>query len=125
MKKRIKHHPLIKIFGERLKQVRSKIGMSQAELAKKAQVNVGYVGKMERGQTAPGLDLVARVADALGIDTADLVTTEPASGASMAVVTEQLRSRLMNVIERKDLSTLHALSVLVGHVDAAQAHRNL
>ncbi len=57
--------------------VRLSRGVNQAELARQAQVSVAYVGRLEGGGAAPGIDLVDRLARALGVRMSDLL---PSSG---------------------------------------------
>lgn len=42
-------------------------GLSQSELAELSNISVGYVGKIERGEANPSLDVYWRVAAALGV----------------------------------------------------------
>jgi transcriptional regulator with XRE-family HTH domain len=51
--------------------------MSQAELAGQAEVTTNYVSRLEGGGAAPGIDLAARLALALGVPVADRLPTAP------------------------------------------------
>src|SRR5437763_1066133 len=44
----IQHDPVVTRFGQRLRALRTERGMSQAELARQAQVTVNYVSKLEK-----------------------------------------------------------------------------
>jgi transcriptional regulator with XRE-family HTH domain len=55
-------------FGARLKELRVKAGMSQAQLAEKAGMNLFGVAKLEQGQREPGWGTVLKLAAALGVD---------------------------------------------------------
>ena len=46
--------------------------MSQEELALQANVNRGYMGKIENARYSPSVDILERIAEALEIDPADL-----------------------------------------------------
>jgi len=59
-RKEIDHDEIVRRFGNRLREVRLSMGMTQAELARRADVSVAYVGRLERGRAAPGIDLLAR-----------------------------------------------------------------
>jgi transcriptional regulator with XRE-family HTH domain len=76
-KKTIRHDAIAARFGERLRELRLSRGMSQAELAGQASVTTNYVSRLEGGGAAPGTDLVARLALALGVPVADLLPTTP------------------------------------------------
>jgi len=53
---------------ETLSALRLAAGYSQAQLADKASTSQPHIARIERGQTDPGTDLIARIAAALGID---------------------------------------------------------
>ena len=52
---------------------RNRIGLGPAELARIADVSAGAVYSWERGDAAPGVDTLARVAKALGVPITELV----------------------------------------------------
>lgn len=54
--------------SETLSALRLAAGFSQAQLAEKALTSQPHIARIERGQTDPGTDLIARIAAALGID---------------------------------------------------------
>ncbi|MHB8438222.1 MAG: helix-turn-helix transcriptional regulator [Acidimicrobiales bacterium] len=60
-------------FGDRVREHRSRLGLSQEALALKAKINRTYIASLEAGQRNPSLDLMARLARSLGIDLGDLV----------------------------------------------------
>jgi transcriptional regulator with XRE-family HTH domain len=74
-KKRIRHDEIVARFGQRLRELRLAKGMSQAELAHQSEVTTNYISRLEGGGAAPGIDLVARIALALGVSIADLLPT--------------------------------------------------
>src|SRR2546423_13368145 len=80
---RIRHAEIVELFAARLREVRHSRGMTQAELARQAHVTVSYIGRLESAGAAPGIDLVERLAKALGITVADLLptTAPPDDGA--------------------------------------------
>ncbi len=61
-----------------LRRLRTARGLSQESLAVDADVDRTYVSGIERGTFNPTLDLLERVAAALGVDLVDLVS-EPVS----------------------------------------------
>jgi transcriptional regulator with XRE-family HTH domain len=60
-------------FGTRLRDLRTKAGLSQEQLADVAGVHRTYVGHVERGETTPTLYSIVRFATALKLDASDLV----------------------------------------------------
>ena len=65
--------PHLRILGETIRKHRDRVGMSQEELAEKADLHPVYIGKIERGEQWISLHALLRVAQALGIRVRDLV----------------------------------------------------
>ncbi|WP_423923241.1 helix-turn-helix domain-containing protein [Frigoribacterium sp. 2-23] len=63
-----------RVFGERVRRERLRLGLSQDEVAHLAGMNVSNYGKIERGVGNPVLHTIVRLAVVLGIDPAVLVT---------------------------------------------------
>lgn len=63
---------LRKLFGERLRNLRKSRNFSQEELAGKADIHPTYIGVIERGEQAPTLDTIEKIANALKINVKDL-----------------------------------------------------
>ena len=59
-------------FGDRVRELRQKEGLSQEELAFRAGIHRTYIGGIERGERNPGLKNIARLSKALGISLAEL-----------------------------------------------------
>src|SRR5205823_246247 len=87
-KAKIEHEEVVERFARRLKELRVERGMTQADLAKRAEVTATYVSKLESAGAAPGIDLVQKLATALGTDVADLLPSAPA-GPSAEVQRKQ------------------------------------
>jgi len=64
-------------MGNRLRALRARAGLTQEELARKAEVGIDAVRKWELGQRTPMLDSAARLAVALGCTLGQLGGTEP------------------------------------------------
>ena len=62
------------MLGERLRDQRLKLGVSQEEIAHLAGLNVSNFGKIERGMSNPTLHTIVRVASVLDLDPGDLLT---------------------------------------------------
>ncbi|WP_439628565.1 helix-turn-helix domain-containing protein [Gemmata sp.] len=48
-------------------------GMTQADLAQKADISPTYVSELENADSTPGIDLIDRLARALGVEAAELL----------------------------------------------------
>lgn len=64
---------LREILAENLKRHRSATGLSQEELAHRADIDRTYVSSLERLQYAATVDVIEKLALALGTDAADLL----------------------------------------------------
>jgi transcriptional regulator with XRE-family HTH domain len=61
-----------KKFGVRLFQLRNNAGMTQAALAAKANLSLDLISRIERGERAPSLESIERIAGALNVSCAEL-----------------------------------------------------
>jgi transcriptional regulator with XRE-family HTH domain len=59
-------------FGRRVRELRTRLRISQEELAHRAGLHYTYVGGIERGERNPGLVNVGALAAALGVSLPDL-----------------------------------------------------
>ena len=62
------------ILAINLRNLRQARGLSQEELAHRAEIDRTYVSSLERSVYAAGIDVVERLARALGVEVADLLT---------------------------------------------------
>jgi transcriptional regulator with XRE-family HTH domain len=64
-------------FGSRLRAVRQSVGISQEELGYRADLGRTYVSGVERGRRNIGLENICRLAAALGVESAILLSSVP------------------------------------------------
>ena len=57
-----------KLIGMRIKEIRRSKGLSQEQLAEKADINSKYLSRMERGTENPTLDMLLKLANVLEIE---------------------------------------------------------
>jgi transcriptional regulator with XRE-family HTH domain len=60
-------------LAKRLKQLRAKRGLTQADLARRAGVTLSYIGRLEIGRHDPQLSTLLKLAKALKITVAELL----------------------------------------------------
>ena len=58
---------------EKMKQLREAKGYTQKELAEKVYVTQSMIGRVEIGAVEPSLSLLGRIAESLGVETAELL----------------------------------------------------
>ena len=54
--------------GKRIKTIREDSNLTQAEVAKKAKLNVNYFAVIERGEVTTSSEKLKKISDALGVD---------------------------------------------------------
>ncbi len=60
-------------FAANLRRLRHAKGLSQETLAYEAGVNRTYLSKLEKGVSYPGLEVIAKLSDVLGVEPAELL----------------------------------------------------
>lgn len=60
--------PILRNFAQKVRQLRSKKGWSQEELAKRADLHRTYIGSIERRERNVSLANIERIAHALEVD---------------------------------------------------------
>lgn len=61
------------MFGETVRRLRTAHGLTQEKLAELADVNVSYIGFIERGENVPTLTVVLDLAKALRVEVRELL----------------------------------------------------
>ena len=64
----------IQQFGQAVRSARLARGLTQEQLAEKANLHVNSISFVERGLSPPALDTICFIADALGLKVSELVT---------------------------------------------------
>jgi len=65
-------------FGNTLQELRQEAGLSQAELARRADTPVDTLRKWEQGHTLPNIEVAARLAKALAVSLDRLAAADQA-----------------------------------------------
>jgi transcriptional regulator with XRE-family HTH domain len=67
-------HDIRWAFGLAVRISRERLDWSQADLARQSRIDRAYVSRIETGSADPGLRVQRRLAEALGITLAELIT---------------------------------------------------
>ena len=113
-RKRIEHASIVQAFARTLRRLRQERGLSQADLAAQSGIHWTYVGRLERGQAAPGIDLVERLSQALNVSVNDLIPAKPV--APQPFLEKQARQHfdaVMGLADAAALGTLNAILVMM------------
>ena len=100
-----RHAEIVRLFAESLKAARRSRGLTQAQLAREAHVTVSYIARLEGAGSAPGIDLLARLATALGVTVHDLLPSAP-SPDTLAVLRDRARHLFDELLRSADRETL-------------------
>lgn len=71
-----KREPVVRLFAQRLRESRMSRGMTQANLADATGASITYASELENAATSPGIDLLACLAQILGMMVGDLLPSE-------------------------------------------------
>jgi transcriptional regulator with XRE-family HTH domain len=75
------------IFAHNLRRLRLARGLSQFDVAFRANIDPSYIGRIERTTTGAGIDIIGRLVDVLEIEPAELfyLTRDQAARARAAM----------------------------------------
>ena len=62
-----------KQVGSKIKEIREKAKLTQAQVAKKADIHVNYFARLERGEVNPSVETVQSIAKALKVKSGDIL----------------------------------------------------
>ena len=70
-------HPSIRnLFGNRVRALRDRAGLTQERLAFRSDMDRSYIGQVERGEVNVSIDNIAKIAKGLGVKPAELFAFE-------------------------------------------------
>lgn len=70
--------------GQKIRQIRNRLKLSQEEFAAKIGSSTGYIGNVETGARKPGRDLIERIIHTFNIDPSEFFKTPAAAEAGTA-----------------------------------------
>lgn len=60
-------------IGKKIKTIREKKGLTQAEVAEKAGIHFNYFARVERGEVDARIPIIEKIAKALGVKSSDIL----------------------------------------------------
>ncbi|MCL4384571.1 helix-turn-helix domain-containing protein [Patescibacteria group bacterium] len=60
-------------IGRKVKEIREKANLTQAQVADKAGIHVNYFARLERGEVNPSADILEKIAKALKVASSDIL----------------------------------------------------
>lgn len=93
-------------IGEKVKNLRLKMGLTQEELAERSDLTKGFISQLERGITSPSVDTMTHIVRALGTNLAEFFSET----ASEPIIYPRLEA-----IAMVDESLGHTMHFLIGN----------
>jgi len=88
---------LKEILAKNLKKHRQRLGITQPELAEKAGLSTHYLGMIEIARNFPAVDVLERLAAALGVKPNELFSVSDSPEIAM----EQLQQAILGMIDKR------------------------
>lgn len=86
-------------FGGLVKAHRVRLGLTQQALAERANISTDMVSKIEGGSSGARFRVISQLADALGVDPAELFTPDLPGGQLQRLTLTEITSRLAGLSE--------------------------
>lgn len=86
-------------FGSLVRAHRVRLGLTQQALAERANVSTDMVSKIEGGSSGARFGVISALADALGVDPAELFTPDLPAGQLQRLTLTEITSRLASLNE--------------------------
>jgi transcriptional regulator with XRE-family HTH domain len=103
---------LPKRLGNRIRELRNRAGITQAQLADRVDISHEFMSRLERGLKAPSLDSAAKIANALGVTLSVLFDFEVVSGSE----DEELMAGLKSLLATADAEKVNLVIELAKSV---------
>ena len=87
------------ILAQNIKTHRQKLGITQPELAERANISTNFIGMIEQKRKFPAPEILDRIATALEIETAELFMTSASPQAELKKLHQEILSDLDRAID--------------------------
>lgn len=100
------------VLGAKIRDIRSRRGLTGKRLAELSQISPAYLSEVERGGSEISSEKLARIAEALGVSVQELLSTKPISRENTDPVT--IPAALSEAAEELGLSFSTTMRILDG-----------
>ena len=104
-----------KVLGERIREERKRIHLTQAQLANEVGISDTYMGAIERGERSLTLDTLAKLANRIGV-TIDYLLTDFVDGSNESIIDEFKQIIDNQPLDRKVMA-LQVLRTIFGYLN--------
>ncbi len=81
-------------YGERLRSLRRERGLTQEEVALRADITTSYYGQIERGSANPSVTLLEKICAVMGISISDIFTNADTNPLTIDALSMQIIHQL-------------------------------
>jgi transcriptional regulator with XRE-family HTH domain len=106
---------IYKLLGNRIRQERLKLNLTQEQLAEKVDLSTSYIGQIERGERNISLDTLVVICKSLGT-TIDYLLQDSVN-IEEDIVYNQLYQLISNRSINEKVMALDVLKVMFSHID--------
>jgi transcriptional regulator with XRE-family HTH domain len=89
------------LFGSRIRSIREAADLSREVVAERADINANYLGEIERGEKWPSIEIIQRLAGALGVSPSAFLEFE-----AEEIDPNILLTKLQHVLSNRDTEQL-------------------
>ena len=86
------------VLAQNMKAQRQKLGITQSELAERANTSINHIGMIEQKRKFPAPEMLERIATALEIETPELFTTSASPQAELKKLHKEILTDLDRAI---------------------------
>ncbi|OMF35907.1 hypothetical protein BK133_09435 [Paenibacillus sp. FSL H8-0548] len=97
------------LVGDNIRQLRKIKGLSQEQLAFRAEINASYMGQVERGEKNPTIDVLSKIAKALQTPLEKLVDVSYVADATNEAESEGYATKIVHQINSLSLKEQEAV----------------
>lgn len=84
-------------FGKRIAKIRKDLNLTQQDFAEKVEVHISNIKRYEKDITLPNIDILAKIAKAIGISCDELVFEDGDGIASAKIMDKELLKRFEKI----------------------------
>lgn len=106
---------IYKLLGNRVRQERLKLNLTQEQLAEKVDLSTSYIGQIERGERNISLDTLVVICKSLGV-TIDYLLQD-STNIEEDIVYNQLYQLISNRSLNEKVMALDIIKVMFSHID--------
>ncbi len=96
------------ILPNRIRSLRNSRGMTQEQLAEKADIHATYVSRIESGKKLPTLIIICKIADVLGVELYELLVDEAKANSY-----DYKKMKLINIVNESKPASIDIYSTLL------------